>query len=140
MNSNARKEHEEQQEPEITANGKDGSPYVSIPTILVNGEGNVDDQHISTGSQEPENVVAQMGDNPTSVEEYFQMLFASAWDNISEQMTMFDKWMHFRQEEGSTRRFDGYRPSANTQSPSLAQGELLATPITKQSQLLNTSE
>ncbi|KZV47424.1 patatin-like protein 2 [Dorcoceras hygrometricum] len=42
--------------------------------------------------------------------------------------------------EGFTRRFDGYRPSANTQSPSLAQGELLATPITKQSQLLNTSE
>ncbi|KZV50762.1 hypothetical protein F511_27964 [Dorcoceras hygrometricum] len=41
--------------------------------------------------------------------------------------------------EGSTRRFDGYRPSANTQSPSLAQGELLATPTTKQSQLLNTS-
>ncbi|KZV27963.1 lysine-specific demethylase lid [Dorcoceras hygrometricum] len=26
--------------------------------------------------------------------------------------------MHFR--EGSTRRFDGYRPSANTRSPSLA--------------------
>ncbi|KZV32648.1 hypothetical protein F511_33422 [Dorcoceras hygrometricum] len=42
-------------------------------------------------------------------------------------------------KEGSTRRFDGYRPSANTRSPSLAQGELLATPITKQSQLLNTT-
>ncbi|KZV30338.1 hypothetical protein F511_37693 [Dorcoceras hygrometricum] len=41
--------------------------------------------------------------------------------------------------EGSTRRFDGYKPSANTGSPSLAQGELLATPITKQSQLLNAT-
>ncbi|KZV40368.1 hypothetical protein F511_01690 [Dorcoceras hygrometricum] len=50
--------------------------------------------------------------------------------------------------EGFTRRFDGYRPSANTQSSpsantqssSLAQGEFLATPTTKQSQLLNISE
>ncbi|KZV44745.1 hypothetical protein F511_37928 [Dorcoceras hygrometricum] len=41
--------------------------------------------------------------------------------------------------EGSTRRFYGYRPSANTQSLSLAPVELLATPITKQSQLLNTT-
>ncbi|KZV19606.1 hypothetical protein F511_10509 [Dorcoceras hygrometricum] len=60
QNSNTRKEHEEQQEPEITADGKDGSPYASIPTIPVNGEGNVDDQHIATGSQEPVNVVAEV--------------------------------------------------------------------------------
>ncbi|KZV18179.1 hypothetical protein F511_21769 [Dorcoceras hygrometricum] len=47
---------------------------------------------------------------------------------------------HFNtQQEGSTKRFDGYRPSANTQSSSLAPGELLATPITKQSQLLFTT-
>ncbi|KZV51373.1 Peroxisomal membrane protein [Dorcoceras hygrometricum] len=30
--------------------------------------------------------------------------------------------------EGFTRRFDVCRPSTNTRSPSLAQGELLATP------------
>ncbi|KZV43231.1 hypothetical protein F511_36076 [Dorcoceras hygrometricum] len=29
------------------------------------------------------------------------------------------------QKEGSTRRFDGYRPSANTQSPSLAPGSTM---------------
>ncbi|KZV54830.1 hypothetical protein F511_38262 [Dorcoceras hygrometricum] len=38
---------------------------------------------------------------------------------------------------GSTRRFDGYRPSANTQSPSLAQGELLALTNAHQPQLLS---
>ncbi|KZV33354.1 hypothetical protein F511_39566 [Dorcoceras hygrometricum] len=39
--------------------------------------------------------------------------------------------------EGFTRRFDVCRPSTNTQSPSLAQGELLATPQTiTQTQLL----
>ncbi|KZV29425.1 hypothetical protein F511_18693 [Dorcoceras hygrometricum] len=40
--------------------------------------------------------------------------------------------------EGLTRSFDEYSPSARTRSPSLAQGELLATPHTKQTQLLNT--
>ncbi|KZV46154.1 hypothetical protein F511_23890 [Dorcoceras hygrometricum] len=41
--------------------------------------------------------------------------------------------------EGSTRRFDDYSPSANTQSPSLAPGELLATTNKKQTQLLFTN-
>ncbi|KZV32487.1 ABC transporter B family member [Dorcoceras hygrometricum] len=40
-------------------------------------------------------------------------------------------------QEGYTRRFDVHSPSADTQSPSLAQGELLATPQTStQTQLL----
>ncbi|KZV13536.1 hypothetical protein F511_45295 [Dorcoceras hygrometricum] len=40
-------------------------------------------------------------------------------------------------QEGFTRRFDAYRPSTNTRSSSLTQGELLATPQTiTQTQLL----
>ncbi|KZV14476.1 extra-large guanine nucleotide-binding protein 1 [Dorcoceras hygrometricum] len=98
LNSNARKEHEEQQEPEITADGKDGSPYVSIPTIHVNGEGNVDDQHVATGSQKPEDVVAQMGDNPTSIEEYCEQLISTAKDEVSARIIIFDNWVHFLAE------------------------------------------
>ncbi|KZV17462.1 hypothetical protein F511_42376 [Dorcoceras hygrometricum] len=66
------------------------------------------------------------------------ILVGSMW--FEKQLQEFRKGGLNELLEGSTRRFDGYRPSANTQSLSLAQGELLATPTTKQSQLLNTRE
>ncbi|KZV48096.1 hypothetical protein F511_02709 [Dorcoceras hygrometricum] len=58
----ARKEHEEQQDQEFTAD------ECAIQNELV------------------------------PVEEYCQQLFTSAWNNVSARMTMFEEWLHFRQE------------------------------------------
>ncbi|KZV46730.1 hypothetical protein F511_36516 [Dorcoceras hygrometricum] len=37
---------------------------------------------------------------PTPIEEYFQLLITSAWDNDSARMTIFEEWLHFRKEFG----------------------------------------
>ncbi|KZV54956.1 hypothetical protein F511_31965 [Dorcoceras hygrometricum] len=50
------------------------------------------------------------------IKEYNTMLFVYGSSDINILRLPF-----FLLQEGSTRRFDGYRPSANTQSPSLAQ-------------------
>ncbi|KZV38637.1 ATPase type 13A (ISS) [Dorcoceras hygrometricum] len=68
----ARMEHEGQKDQEITADEREGSHYDSIPTVPVEGEGDFDDEHLATGSKEPEKADheqdAQMLVVPTSAD------------------------------------------------------------------------
>ncbi|KZV54008.1 hypothetical protein F511_38267 [Dorcoceras hygrometricum] len=122
-----REEHEERNDQEIT---RISSQFDSIPTVPVEGEGNLDDEHLNPSSNEPEKTYREhnvhIGNNdhmenpgcetqldsvhPTTkdtgaiqneqvpVEEYCQLLFTSAWNNVSAQITMFEEWLHFRRE------------------------------------------
>ncbi|KZV56223.1 epsin-2 [Dorcoceras hygrometricum] len=68
-------------------------------------EGDFDDEHLATGSKEPEKADheqdAQMDDIRNELapfEEYCQLLITSAWDNVSARMTIFEEWLHFGKE------------------------------------------
>ncbi|KZV27908.1 lipoprotein [Dorcoceras hygrometricum] len=93
----ARKEHEGQKDPKLTAD--------KIKDTEHNSHMGDDDQIANQGCEtqlDSVNPTAKesgaIQNEPVPVEEYFQMLFASAWDNVSERMTMFEEWLHFRQE------------------------------------------
>ncbi|KZV18772.1 hypothetical protein F511_35142 [Dorcoceras hygrometricum] len=100
---NTRTEHGGRKEQEITTNKRDGSHHDSIPLVPTEGEGNIaDNDQLDTGSHEPAKIVSaqnmQTNADPTSVDEYCQLLITSARNKVSAQLTIFEDWVHFRQE------------------------------------------
>ncbi|KZV20911.1 retinoblastoma-binding protein 5 [Dorcoceras hygrometricum] len=93
----ARKEHEEQKDQEFTTDAREDSEHVA--------QIGDDDQIVKPGCETKLDSVnptandsGAIQNEPVPVAEYCQQLFISTWDNVSARMTMFEEWLHFRQE------------------------------------------
>ncbi|KZV55129.1 hypothetical protein F511_27737 [Dorcoceras hygrometricum] len=106
---NARTEHGGGKDQEVTTDKRNSSPHDSIPLVPTEGEGNIVDyeqQPVAPArrgcSHETSKIVSaqdmQTNADPTSVDEYCQLLITSARNKVSAQLTIFEDWVHFRQE------------------------------------------
>ncbi|KZV30926.1 hypothetical protein F511_28876 [Dorcoceras hygrometricum] len=100
---NARTEHGGRKEQEHTTKKRDGFHHDSIPLVPNEGEGNIaEDEQLDTGSHEPTKIVSaqdvQTNADTSSVDRYCQLLITTTKYKVSAQLTIFEDWVHFRQE------------------------------------------
>ncbi|KZV38490.1 hypothetical protein F511_35300 [Dorcoceras hygrometricum] len=100
LNSDARKAHARQSEPDLVVDAINGSSNDPIPTVPNADESNVaDNKKMDHGSEEPENIVpttvGQIHPDSASADTYCQSLIASARDKVSAQLAIFEEWTHF---------------------------------------------